>query len=216
IMPLARVRFTEDELSLAYAQGCEQYVLLGAGLDTFAYRSPLASHLDVYELDTRETQAGKLRRAAAAGIGPIGKVRHAAIDFEHERLDSTLIAHGLDPQRATFVAWLGVSYYLTDEAIRSTLAAITRLSGVKWMTLDYFRPRTTWDEAMHAGATRAALTREPWITTFDDAMIDALLTDHGFGVGDRIDGPEAAARYPTDVELVPTVATSSVLARRHQ
>ncbi|HEU0054704.1 MAG TPA: class I SAM-dependent methyltransferase, partial [Longimicrobium sp.] len=120
-----RSRFAEDTLRDAVEDGVEQYVLLGAGVDTFAYRQPSwARGLTIIEVDHPASQAGKRAALAGAGIEIPPNVRFADIDFERETLAHGLARRGVDTAKRTFFSWLGVMQYLTREAIEATLRTV--------------------------------------------------------------------------------------------
>jgi methyltransferase (TIGR00027 family) len=126
---LLRSRFTEDQLALAVRAGIGQYVILGAGLDIFAYRQPgWAAGLRIFEVDQPASQQVKRERLAAAGIAEPGNLTFAAIDFETESLLDGLPRDGVALDAPTFVSWLGVSMYLTREAVDAVFAAVHFLS----------------------------------------------------------------------------------------
>jgi len=120
-----RSRFTEDQLALAAARGTAQYVILGAGLDSFACRSELAGRLRVFEVDHPATQQRKRALLAAARLAEPPTLTWVPVDFETGELIAALTAAGLDPAAPAFVSWLGVTMYLTAEAIGATLASGT-------------------------------------------------------------------------------------------
>ena len=113
---VARSRYSEDELGRAVAAGVSQCVVLGAGLDTFAYRNPYAG-LRVFEVDHPATQEWKQELLARAGITVPDSVTYVPVDFERESLAERLRAAGLGSE-ATFFSWLGVTPYLSREAFR--------------------------------------------------------------------------------------------------
>ena len=106
-----RSRFTEDQLALAAERGIAQYVILGAGLDSFACRSGLAGRLRVFEVDHPATQERKRAVLAAAGLAEPPTLTWVPVDFETGELTGSLIAAGLDPAAPAFVSWLGVTMY---------------------------------------------------------------------------------------------------------
>src|SRR5271157_5753507 len=119
-----RTRFAEDALTEAVAHGVRQLVVLGAGLDTYAYRGALRDRLRVFEVDHPATQAWKRQRLAAAAIPLPATLRFAPVDFERETLADGLAAPGFDPAQQTFFTWLGVVPYLTGEAVWSPLGFV--------------------------------------------------------------------------------------------
>jgi methyltransferase (TIGR00027 family) len=111
-----RSRYTEDRVMERVRAGVRQYVILGAGRDTFAYRSEAASQLRVFEVDHPASQQDKRRRLEEAQIPVPPNVTHVPLDFENGSLADGLAAHGFDPALPAVVAWLGVSMYLTPPA----------------------------------------------------------------------------------------------------
>lgn len=122
---LARARYTEELLEEAVSQGLKQYVILGAGMDTFAWRRPdLLARLQVFEIDHPATQAHKRQRLREVGLEEPGNVHFLAVDFNQETLAAALRRSPYDPQAPTFFSWLGVTYYLPWEVIQSTWRTI--------------------------------------------------------------------------------------------
>src|SRR5580700_5663028 len=117
----ARTRFAEDALAAACERGVRQLVVLGAGLDTYAYRGALRDRLRIFEVDHPATQEWKRRRLEEAGIALPDCLTFAPIDFERETLAGGLAGAGFDAAQQTFFTWLGVVPYLTEEAVWSTL-----------------------------------------------------------------------------------------------
>src|ERR1700722_14890047 len=114
LMIAARSRFGEQSLEAAVARGVRQYVLLGAGLDTFAHRNPFADvGLRVFEVDHPATQGWKRARLAEAGLASPASLTFAPVDFERQTLADGLAAAGFDAAKPPFFAWLGVTVYLT-------------------------------------------------------------------------------------------------------
>ena len=122
----SRARYTEDILEAAVRQQeVEQYVILGAGMDTFALRRPdLLARLQVFEVDHPGTQAHKRRRLREAGREHPAQLHFIPVDFSRENLAEALESSAYDPQAPSFFSWLGVTYYLTREAALATLRAI--------------------------------------------------------------------------------------------
>ncbi len=116
-----RSRFAEDSAAQAIEKGVRQILVLGAGLDTFAYRLEAIRDLRVFELDHPATQAEKRRRLTEAQIAEPAHLSYVAHDFEGGSMNAALKAAGFDPDRRTFVIWLGVTPYLTKEALFATL-----------------------------------------------------------------------------------------------
>jgi len=179
-----RSRFTEDALEAAVKSGVRQLVVLGAGLDTFAYRSPYAHSLRVFEVDHSATQAWKRQRLAEAEIPIPDWLTFAPIDFERESLPEGLAAAGFDPTQQTFFTWLGVVPYLTEDAIWTTLSFIAGIPGGAHVIFDYSDPPETMDPEVRtyhdARARRVADIGERWITYFEAEPLRQKLLDIGF------------------------------------
>jgi methyltransferase (TIGR00027 family) len=137
---VARSRYAEDNLARAVRAGVEQYVLLGAGLDTFAYRNPYAQ-LRVFEVDHPATQQWKKALLRDNQIAIPDYVTYVPVDFESQSLTPQLLAAGFHPDALAFFAWLGVVPYLSLNAFRETLNFISAQPGESGLTLDYSQPR---------------------------------------------------------------------------
>lgn len=125
---LTRARFAEDALAEAIGRGATQYVILGAGFDTFAFRHP-ALPVTVYEVDLPATMALKRKRLAAASMETPPNLRFVPFDFERDDLAAALAAAGFDSAGSSFFGWMGVTYYLTPDAIRETLRRVAEVGG---------------------------------------------------------------------------------------
>lgn len=136
-----RSRYTEDRLAEAAARGVKQYVILGAGLDTFAYRASGAlERIRVFEVDTPESQAWKRQRLAEAGIAIPASCELVPCDFESQSLDDAFARSTFDPRKPTFVSWLAVTMYLHRDAIERTLRWIARLGPHTELVLTHCVP----------------------------------------------------------------------------
>ena len=124
-----RTRFAEDALTAAVARGVRQLVVLGAGLDTYAYRGVMRDRLRIFEVDHPATQAWKRQRLAQAEIPLPRTLTFAPVDFERQTLGEGLAAAGFDAAERSFFTWLGVAPYLTEEAAYATLSFIGSLPG---------------------------------------------------------------------------------------
>lgn len=215
----ARAHLAESALAAGAEQrGVSQLVVLGAGLDTFAYRNPLAGRLRVFEVDHPATQAWKRRRLDEAGIAAPDDVVYAPVDFEREALLDGLAAAGFDPTRRTFFMWLGVVPYLTADAVRATLAAIGGLPGGAEVAFDYADPPADLSDEARAAhqvrAERVAALGEPWLSYFEPPALRDLLTALGFAEVDDLGPRELAARYwPGVARTAPERGGHVVLAR---
>jgi len=123
---LARARYAEDHLEQAVRQGLKQYVILGAGMDTFALRRPdLLEQLQVFEVDHPATQAHKRQRLREVGLESPPHLHFLPVDFSRENLAAALKRSAYDPQAPTFFSCLGVTYYLPRDAVSATWRALT-------------------------------------------------------------------------------------------
>ena len=194
-----RSRYAEDALHDAVQRGVAQYVVLGAGLDTFAYRSPLASAVRVFEVDHPDTQAWKRARLRTAGIDPPAALRFVATDFEREPLIDALARGGLDTHAPTYVAWLGVTIYLTRDAIHRTLAALATLAPGSGVVFEYTIPADSLPAparpARAAMAARAADAGEPWLTYCEPDEVARELRALRFTVREDLGPDQAIDRY---------------------
>ncbi|GII80650.1 S-adenosyl-L-methionine-dependent methyltransferase [Sphaerisporangium rufum] len=183
-----RGRFTEDRLAAAVARGTGQYVVLGAGLDSYAYRAGPGGPR-VFEVDHPATQDWKRAALAAAGIAVPPDVVFVPADLERDPPVTALARHGFDPARPAFVSWLGVTMYLTPDAVGRTLAALGGLAPGTEVVLDHMVPEERRDELgrMYAAAVApvAAEGGEPWRGIFAPEDMAALLAAHGFAVREQ-------------------------------
>jgi methyltransferase (TIGR00027 family) len=197
---VARSQFAEETLSAAVQQhAVTQYVLLGAGLDTFAYRNPHAG-LRVFEVDHPDTQAWKLHLLAANGITiPAGTV-HVAVDFHHDSLADRLAAAGFDHTAPTVFAWLGVVPYLTDEAFTATTRYLSSCAAGSMLIMDYGLPRNALpteneQRAFDSLAERVAQAGEPFQLFFMPAELHARMNAMGWQTIEDLDRDAINARY---------------------
>ena len=128
--PLCRSAYCEAALKTAMCTGTEQYVILGAGLDTFAFREPeFMKKYMVYELDHPKTQADKIQRIDRAGLDIPQNLIFVGVDFTKDDLCERLLSAGFDKTKKTFFSWLGVSYYLFRDDIEKTLKSIASFAA---------------------------------------------------------------------------------------
>lgn len=196
----ARSRFTEEELTRAMAGGVRQYVILGAGLDTFAYRrTDLRDRLTVYEVDQPATQRWKLERLAEARIEVPGNVRFVPVDFNERTLADGLADAGFDRDRPSFFSWLGVIYYLPPDAIEATLRFMAGQPAPSGVVFDFaVAPSTVAVE--HRGLLQSFLefnrtASERWQTWFEPTEIRTLLKSCGFREINHLGYAEVERRY---------------------
>lgn len=198
----ARARLAEDTLAARRAGfGVGQYVLLGAGLDSFAMRNP-HEDVTVFEVDTPESQTWKLDRLAQLGLTTPDGVRHVACDFEEQDFVDRLADVGFDVGAPAVAAWLGVSYYLTEEAIRATLERVSSWPAGSAIVFDYGLAEHRWDEfagfdadGMRAVVQGVAAAGEPFLSLFDDDDLVELCRSCGFDDVELLDHDDMRARY---------------------
>ena len=176
---LSRSRYAEDCLITAVEQGVKQYVILGAGFDTFAFRRPdLLAQIEVFEIDHPVTQAMKRERIAGWDIPP--QLHFIPLDFSQANLATALRQSAYDPRQLSFFSWLGVSYYLAHDVVLATLEAIRRIApGGSQIVFDYmdsdaFDPATAAKriQLMQQTARRVG---EPMQSGFDPAALNEEL-----------------------------------------
>jgi len=177
-------RFVEDQLKFAVARGVRQYVLLGAGFDTFAYRQPgWASDLRIIEVDHPASQRIKRERLAAAGVGVPPNVTFIPIDFELTTLVDGMASDDFEPRRPTFFAWRGVTQYLTRSAIETTLRYVRSLPPSSGIALTFMLPEAHVGKELPAVrllSEYGAGLGEPWLSRFEPAQLIEWLRELGF------------------------------------
>lgn len=197
-----RTRFAEDALATAVEWGVRQVVVLGAGLDTYAYRSTLRDRLRIFEVDHPATQAWKRQRLEDAAIPIPSSLTFAPVDFEHQTLADGLVAARFDPAQQTFFTWLGVVPYLTEEAVWSTLGFIASLPNGAQVVFDYSDPPASLSAEARISherrATRVAESGETWRCYFEADNLRAKLMALGFSEVEDLGPPHIAARYFPD------------------
>jgi methyltransferase (TIGR00027 family) len=188
----ARHRFAEDALATAVRRGIRQVVVLGAGLDTFAYRNPFDG-VRVVEVDHPATQAWKRERLTAAGIEIPPSVSYTGVDFEKESLADRLRLDG-----PAFFVWLGVVPYLTLDGFRATISYVAGVDGNE-VVFDYAQSPEKMSPlrraALEERAARVARIGEPWLTYFEPDEIAADLRARGFGEIEDLGPAQLAARF---------------------
>jgi methyltransferase (TIGR00027 family) len=193
-----RSRYVEDKLAEAVAQGIRQYVVLGAGLDTFAYRNPFPS-LRVFEVDFPATQEWKKAMLGEASIGLPADLTFVPLDFERQTLAEGLAEAGFDAEAPAFFGWLGVIPYLTLEAFRATLGAIGQLPSGSGVGFDYaLAPETLTAAgriAFDALAGRVAAAGEPFQLFFTPDALEMELRSAGFRRFEQLDSEQLNEIY---------------------
>lgn len=203
-----RSRFAEDSARRAINEGVRQILVLGAGLDTFAYRVLEAEDLKVFELDHPATQHDKRRRLADAGIPEPGHLAYVPHDFEQGPMTATLKAAGFDPDKRTFVLWLGVTPYLTADAVFVTLGELAHWPGGAEVVFDYANPPERIREAAtryfhQQMAERVAASGEPFRCYLDTAALQERARGLGFAEIEDLDRAALVGRYLPDAAVAP-------------
>jgi methyltransferase (TIGR00027 family) len=197
----ARSRYAEDELAHAVAQGVKQYVVLGAGLDTFAYRNPHPG-LRVFEVDHPATQAWTREQLQAADIAIPASLMFVPIDFEQQTLADGLEHSGFNASAPAFFAWLGVTPYLTREACMSTLRFIATMPAASGVVFDFAIDPALLNagqrQALGALSKRVARYGEPFQLFFNPGKLQDELKEMGFHRTEFLQGKELNARYFKD------------------
>ncbi|WP_243697782.1 class I SAM-dependent methyltransferase [Effusibacillus lacus] len=193
---LSRSRYTEDNLEQAVKQGMQQYVILGAGMDTFAFRRPdLLGQLQVFEVDHPATQAFKRNRLAELGWEIPPNLHFIPVDFSKESLAEALKGLSYDPQTKSFFSWLGVTMYLTQDEVFATLRSITDIAPIgSTIIFDYFEPE---EAAPHMQEMREDLRKigEPIKTTFDPSTLALDLASLGYRLHENLSPSDIQERY---------------------
>lgn len=194
----ARSRYAEDQLAAAVHEGVAQYVILGAGLDTFAYRNPFPS-LRVFEVDFPATQEWKRALLADAAIALPAGLTFVPMDFERHTLAEGLAKAGFDTSVPAFFGWLGVAPYLTRKAFRATLDFIAQLPAGSAVSFDYaLTPETlspVGRTAFDALANRVARAGEPFQLFFTPRTMESELGRAGFQRFEQLDYEQLNERY---------------------
>ncbi len=200
----ARSRIAEDALSDAVERGTRQIVVLGAGLDTFALRSPHdARQIRIYEVDHPATQAWKRQRFAEARLAVPPWLTFVPVDFERDDLGETLVGAGFQQNSPAFFSWLGVVPYLTRDAFVSTLNYTASIPNSE-VVFDYMEPHEAFSGEIRQLVTERTqqLERidERWTSRFDRAGMAAILRSHGFCDIEDIGFQEIRSRFGRAVQ----------------
>ena len=197
---VARARFVEDLVTEACSRDVGQYVLLGAGLDSFVQRRPeLAAQMQVYEIDQPDTQIWKQQRLKALGFGIPENLHFVSVDFETDSWWKRLVTAGFDSGKPAVVTCTGVSLYLTKEAIRATLRSLSGLAPGSLLAMTFYLPMELMDpadqplQAISEKGARAAGT--PFISFFRPEEIRQLAQEAGFKNIETVSSKDLAQRY---------------------
>ncbi|MFO0728518.1 MAG: class I SAM-dependent methyltransferase [Myxococcota bacterium] len=198
---VARARFVEDLVELRRSVGVTQYVILGAGLDTFALRRPRgAPPLQVFEIDAPQTQAWKRQRLGELGLEIPASLRFVPVDFERGQAWLTeLEASGFDRNRPAVVASTGVSMYLSQEAIAATLREAASLCPGSTLVMSFMLPIELAEPAIRPGIEAAArgarASGTPWLSFFTPEEMLGLAAEAGFPKVEHVSADALSARY---------------------
>jgi len=195
-----RSRYTEDRLAEAVERGVRQFLVLGAGLDTFAYRQPSwARALRIFEVDQPASQQAKRQRLRAAGIPVPSNVQFIEADFEHRTLHDILADGGVALNQPAFISWLGVTVYLTEPAIDAVFRFVASLPRSSELVFTFYTKEATEGRRQSALAARAAELGEPFVTWFEPEALEAKLRGFGFSDVSFLTPEEAIARYFSEI-----------------
>lgn len=198
---LFRSRFTEDHLAAAVKTGTSQYLMLGAGLDTFTFREPeLTGKLRVFEVDHPTTQEYKLQRVEALGWTKPETVHYLPIDFTTQRMEDVLADSPFDPEATTFVSWLGVTYYLSTPSVFGTLKSLASfLAPGSAVVFDYFDADALDPDkaSAHMRRMRTLVGRvgEPILSAFEPEKLARDLDEIGFELVEDLGPTDIMDRY---------------------
>jgi methyltransferase (TIGR00027 family) len=201
---VARARFIEDLLAQKMAHGMEQYVILGAGLDTFVQRRPeLASRLRVFEIDRPGPQAWKRQRLIECGYGVPEGLSFVPVDFEGgDDWRQKLMAAGFNTSQPAVVASTGVSMYLTRDAVVATLRQAASMAAGSTFVMSFLLPVEMAEPAMRPGIERAIAGAQasgtPFISFFTPKQMLALAREAGFKEIEHVSAEMLTQRYFSD------------------
>ncbi len=215
---IIRTRYAEDRLDEALQRGLGQYVIVGAGMDTFSLRRPeLREGLAIFEIDHPATQAEKLGRYSAAGLESPQNVTYLAADLEHSTIAETLRASRFDPERPAFYSWLGVSPYLTQAANARAIQSMAESAAPNSELVFNYVSAAGGSAAPESTAATADRSNEPILSRLDPGAVGAILRQSGFGIIEDIGAAEASLRYcqARGTALQPTANFRMVHARRN-
>ena len=198
-----RSRYSEDRLLVSIQRGINQYIILGAGFDTFAYRQPIwAKELKIIEIDQKETQKMKLSRIRDAGIKIPENVNYINIDFEKESLFDGLKRSSVSLEQRAFFSWLGVTMYLNQNVIETVLRTVIQFPKDSEIVFTFAQPKGT---LLSRFIKRVSDNGEPWKSYFTIGEIEKSLKEIGFSKVEFLSIKEAEEKYyknrPNDLPL---------------
>jgi methyltransferase (TIGR00027 family) len=197
---IGSLRYAEDEVERSVARGIDQYVILGAGFDTFALRrADLADRLRVFEVDFPDVQRLKRARIAQATAKPAQIPVFVAVDFETTRVSDALAATAFDPSRPSVWSWMNTIPYVTVSATEATLADVrTCMATGSHLVLNYHAdvPLTPAQrEGLRSVAKVARQGGEPWVSSWPPDAFERMLRERGFRIVEHATEADLAARY---------------------
>lgn len=203
IMPevYVRGRWAEDNVESAVEQGIDQVVILGAGYDSLALRRrDLMARIQLWEIDQAATQREKFRRMDKHGLERHANAHYVEANLETDSLENVLEAAGVDRDRPALFIWLGVTFYLTEEAIKQTLTSISgHMAAGTVLLFDYLadveNTPEDWRELRAGCAAFVAKRGEPWVTDYDPAELPVFLQASGFSSVDNMLPDQIAPHY---------------------
>jgi len=195
---VARTRLIDDLVIEALSRGARQVLLLGAGYDSRAYRLPGIDRVAVFEADHPATQAVK-RRLVRGAVRPERRrhVHYVPVDLLREDLGAALLAAGFAALEPTVVVWEGVTNYLSEPAVDTTLRRLAALTATGSSLIFTYVDRRVLDGSLDAGNWAAAVRKagEPWTFGFDPATLPGYVADRGLRLALDISTRDAALRY---------------------
>jgi methyltransferase (TIGR00027 family) len=198
---LSRSRYTEDSLETAVKQGVQQYVILGAGLETFAFRRPeMVKQLRIFEVDHPATQNYKKQRIAQLGWNIPEQLHFVPVDFSKDNPATALRESGYDPRKSSFFSWLGVTIYLTRQAVLDTLQAIAGMAPAgsivifDYLDTDAFIPERT-EKSIQLMQEMVRRAGEPIKTGFDPETLARELATLGLHLEENLEPSVIEAHY---------------------
>jgi methyltransferase (TIGR00027 family) len=200
---VARARFVDDLVTEQAEQRVGQYVLLGAGLDTFAQRRPeIASRITIFEVDQPGPQAWKRQRLVETGLGVPEWLRFVPVDFETTSWWDGLLANGFDAGKPAVVTSLGVSMYLTREATAAALRQSAALAAGSTLAMTFLKPVelvAPEEQEMHRATDAAArASGTPFISYYAPDEILEMAREAGFATARHVTAGDYTQRYFAD------------------
>jgi methyltransferase (TIGR00027 family) len=216
---ITRTRYAEEALQAAMARGIRQYVLIGAGFDSFCLRRPqFAEQLEIFEIDHPATQSLKMQRIQACGVALPHSVHFLAADLAKQSVAQALANSCFDPRQQSFFSWLGVTMYLTKAANAATLRAVAGCSApgseLVFTYMDAAQLRSP-SPAFETMQKRVSAKGEPFLSGFDPHFLAAEIADCGLELIEDLSGWEVLERYGRtgDASLARPSSSHVALAR---